>query len=514
MATASKMPRMQDPRLSTDEPPKWRVGKSLGIKRFEYVVYEPLTRIDPDNFPSSVEFSLTSNRPWFFGPNTHFIVQGKFQVQNLKGTSPNQTKVWEDLGADNSLKDYTLCPNWFEYLIKSFKVYHDNAETKTSNESDYIRASRNQFLYSYMKDEAKAKLGKDLCHPVWSNYTNGHWGKWFTKPNTDIEADKSGELDEWRQVYGPSVINAKGDFRFAWIPPNEFPFWQGTNFPLDEFDSRPLPMQKMPKPMSVNIFFNRQDEVNYQIYKKSATAPNLRFVLTDIKLMVEEAETNPALDKAYWGRKGEEHKFRGLTTFVSTETIPSAVLTYRTRFQNIDFPEGIFIYAAHKNLVGGTFAYKELSSKSTWKEHNITEVGVSFNGKEFFNKEPHLGQIDNADMDYIRSLDYAHCPPFGYPLDPKHFTPAKIAKGSHGGVYPHVYINLKRPADKQRVVPVLDDGGAINTKGNLDIALKFNSTGAAANTTYYVYVFWTDTAQVMEFLPNGEVSFSNPYLYK
>jgi hypothetical protein len=59
-----------------------------------------------------------------------------------------------------------LTPNWFEMLIKSIDVFHNNQRISASDEACFIPAHLNAMLYAYMEPTAKKLLCPQPEHPL------------------------------------------------------------------------------------------------------------------------------------------------------------------------------------------------------------------------------------------------------------------------------------------------------------------------------------------------------------
>jgi hypothetical protein len=201
---------------------------------------------------------------------------------------------------------------------------------------------------------------------------------------------------------------------------------------------------------------------------------------------------------------------------MTAENVSSGVMTHKVRFQNVDLPEGVFIFAVSKKVVGGTFSYNDPTNplRSLFSDHNIQEVQISFGGKEMYHKEPHYGQLNRAIINYKHLLDYMYSPPFGMKLNPKCFNLKNVANGCAATAFPNVYMNLRNTKDGERAAPIHEDGSITAQKKDLDIVLKFNATGAAENVTYMIYMWYTDIAMELHLLSDRDAQFINPYIQK
>jgi hypothetical protein len=480
-----------DSRLVFNDGLKWRSGNKRAIQSVQIAEYEPTTPLT--TWPEIIEFSCNPDKAWLFGPMTKFHIKGKLLVEKTEGA----VKSWKECVAG----DYafsTLVPNWWEMMIKSVKVYHNNHEISATNEPGPIVPLLNAFLYAHMDPQAKINLAPVSCHPAYCVPTKkDKWGGGST-----AEATKDEFLN-----YAPHIFKS-GEIEFPWIPPHTFPFWQGTNYPLDEYDSSVVPFNYCKKPLDIQIMLHSDQS---RMIRVGAThTEKFKFQLTGFKLVVEEAILNPATEKAICSPR-RRFKYRGLTKITSTENINNNVMMHKVRFQNVDFPEGIFIFAVPKKVLGGNYSYQTDTKKDIWLDHNISEVAVYFGGKEMFHKEPNFGQVRNDIINYKLVNDYKYSPPFGVKLNEKLFTPERCKEAYSDNAYPHVYINLRNMRDGERAAPVHEDGSITALKRDLEILLKFTANGSTADATYMVYIFYTDIYMEMELLPDRDASFTNPY---
>lgn len=483
-----------DERLVPRPRTNWRVGKTHPIHAYDYVDIAPIS-FTKGTFPNLLEFSVSSEKLFLSGPFTRFHIGGQFE----KAKTENGQEVWTSAEVTDVAKN-TLAPNWLELLIKSFRVYQDNKEVKTSNEPDHVMGHLNAFFYANMDKEALKELTRGCkAHPAYS--VSQLWNKHGTE-GTALTAG-----DVWRQSYG-SAIFAENGFDFEWIPALVFPFWQGRGFPLDQYDSTAIPLPSFAKPLEIQIMFNED------VSKVIRGSDKFRLKLTKFFLRVEQPRLSPNIERVLLG-KLKRCSFRGVTKILLAESIPTGVLMHRVRFHNIDLPDGLFMFALPRSVIGGTFDYSLTSGgKDLFLQHHIQKLELTFGGKDFFQKEPHYGTIDMAVIENKISLDHRHAPPFGVPLNPDLVTPALVADGCNTTAFPHVYLNLRNFPDGLRIVPLLDDGSIINNKKDLDLTLRFKPPGAVADATYMIYAFYEDHYLDMDCDARGEVRFSNPYLYK
>jgi hypothetical protein len=95
-----------------------------------------------------VEFEVTSLAPLLFGPMSKFHIEGHFDVR------ADDNSDWTVCTPDEAA-NVLLAPHWFEMLIKSLDVFHNNQCISASNEVCSISAHLNAMMYAYMEPTAK-----------------------------------------------------------------------------------------------------------------------------------------------------------------------------------------------------------------------------------------------------------------------------------------------------------------------------------------------------------------------
>jgi hypothetical protein len=368
---------------------------------------------------------------------------------------------------------------------------------KTTNELDSMKPFVNSVLYVLMDDQSKHNLGQVSCHPIFAlDPVRGSYG-----------AGGAGDtfVDYSRQVYGR-------EFSFNWIPMHTFPFWQSTKYPMDEYASNIVPFHYTKHGVDIQLLLHRDQRV---MFKQNDTLDRLKFELIDFRLVVEEANLTPQIERALFSR-GKVLKHQGVTKNATAENVQAGVMSHRVKFSDVYFPEGILIFAVPKKVVAGTYMYNDNTNplRSLLADHHIQQVKLSFGGKDFYHKEPNDGQLMNPLINFKRMLDYLYSPPFGLKMDPKLVRPELLVGGCNGTAYPHVYINLRNTKDGERVAPVHEDGSITALKKDLEIQLIFDALGATANVTYCVYTWYTDTFMEMHLLADRDAAFVNNYMQK
>jgi len=444
--------------------------------------------IEPDNkwedYPSQVVFQLDSKKPFFCGPMTRFNVTGSFKKRATRASA------WTTMAATDAA-DVMLMWNWFEFLIKEIAVYRGNYKICTSNEAVQIWPLLNAYLYANMEPMTK----KVMCpHPENPAYC-------VPTKNTTWNFDS----DEWKK-YG-TLVFAQEAINFDFKPIGVFPFSQNADYIVGGSYPSALPMNSMEK-LDVRITFRKDVEC---IFKKADAASTVeyKFDIDSIQLCVEEARLAPSYEKTL-GSKNSTVAFAGTSRIMMAETISANVMTYRTKFQKILAPEGVFIFALPKEVIGGEWKFESLTDGKIFKPHNLKSVALTFKGETYENKEPNISQIEDNFIEVKTLISHLSHPPFGVPQNPDLVTLSLLKSGGSNSIFPHVYINLCNSLDKTRLVPYNQDGGLLLTEGDLDIQMKFNRGGATDNVTYIIYIFYTDI-NLMYDMKNKR--FSSPYIH-
>ena len=147
---------MSDPRLEYVDLPAWQQHKQQRLLSTSYVVVEPNNSLE--DTPTQVEFEINNNAPLLFGPMSKFQIEGQFQAR------ATDNDEWEGAQAAEA-SNVLLAPNWFEMLIKSVDVFHNNQRVSASDEARFIPAHLNAMLYAYMEPTAKKLLCPQPVHP-------------------------------------------------------------------------------------------------------------------------------------------------------------------------------------------------------------------------------------------------------------------------------------------------------------------------------------------------------------
>lgn len=473
---------MAETQFSFPPPPQWQRGKSQNVLGSDFVVIDPDSKWE--DYPNQVTFQLESNKPYFFGPMTKFNVTGSFKQKKTKTTG------WVPMVAADAA-DVMLVPNWFEVLIKEISVYHGNFKICTSDEAQQIWPFLNAYLYANM-DKLTKKL---LCpHPESPGYCVPSNNAVWTLANED-----------WKK-YGPLVFN-EGSVNFDYTPLHVFPFYQNADYMGKGNYPCVLPINALNK-LDVRLTFRKDVE---SIFKKKepASIVEYKFDIESIKLCVEEARLSPSYDKALLTSRAVL-PYPGVAKIMMAETISTGAMVFKTKFQRVLAPEGLFVFCLPKDVIGGEWKFESLADGKLFKYHNINKCAVTFKGETYENKEPNISMIEDSFIEVKTYIDHFSHPPFGMPQDPDKITLDLVKNGGKSSIYPHVYINLCNSLDKSRLVPVNEDGSILLNEADLDIQLKFNRNGAPADVTYLFYLFYTDVNLMLDM---KNKTFASPYIH-
>lgn len=457
-----------DSRFIYEDLPKWRQGQKQYLWGTELISILPTSKS-----PTLYEFELPTGSAILFGNLSGFYVKGHFQYKEANAADSTFTTVPASHSAE-----VALVPNWFEHLLKDPQLYHGNMPLNPHDVPRYSDAFLNSYLYANMYDETKLCLMPENIAP----------GRCVGKKATDFSL--TDEKSEW-QKYAKNVFG-KRKLEFRYLPMHTFPFMQQTNFCTDGRPPAALPLQVLQK-MSIQLQFK---EVQDCIFLKPATNTKVyRFNIDSIELVVEEARINPYLEKLV-SQKGKVY-FSGLTKYATTENITTSVGQHRLRFQDVLFPEGLFICALPKTALSGNYVSSDVSAK-VFKNHNIERIDIHFNNMPIAIKSPNYGDVNLHVIEMKQMLDHFEHPPFGVIQDLSNFDISNFREGGKNTAFPHIYIPLCPSGRETRIVPIGGDGQTINKNGDFDVHIKFGESGAA-DATYLAYIFYTDVNMELDF---------------
>jgi hypothetical protein len=469
---------MTDARFVFDNPPRWQQGQHQKLQGTEFITIPASTKSS-----TLYEFELpNSNSVFLFGPLSGFKVKGVFE-QKLEGATE-----YTAIPADQYPK-VQLQPNWFENLIKSIDVFNNNASVKCDDVPRYADHVLNTYLYANMDKDVLEYLAPHHNHPA----------RCVPVRTLGFPATANSEWHEYsKHVFG------KPTFEFRYVPMFVFPFYQHAYFGAAGGKlPNALPMALLEK-LRISISLKEDTKCIFKKLGDAATVEanktDYRFRLISIDLIVEEARLQTQFERLFTKKSGPVY-FNGITRYGRVENISPATLTHRTEIKNIDYPEGIFIFALNKKVIGGEFTYTDVAAPSTspvFVNTNIESVDITFNGLPLAVKVPNIGTIRDQTIEIKSLMDHKEAPPFGIPQDPHLLSMLTVMEAGERTSYPHVYMNLCPSLKETRLIGIGDDGKGINTPGNLELNIKFKPPNGSADATYYIYLFHTDTNMILD----------------
>ena len=472
----------QDVRLNYANMPNWQVGTKQVLLGSEYDIVEPISKIEA--VPSQVEFELPANKSILFGPMTKFIIKGGFQYKRDDATG------WLPAPIEEGNKVF-MAPFWFEMLLKEISVFHNNYKVASSSETRFIAPYLNAYLHAYMEPTAKKILCPQLEHPAYCLPINNE--EW--KPTCN-------GFDAYKKR-----VFKNGKITFEYTPLFLFPFYQGSNFMMEQ-DGVPRILH-MPSLGSMQIRFNFHDDQDRIFFKEANNPHKYRFAFTGFDMMVEKARLNQSVEKPLQNPK-RNLIYPGVTRMLLVEQVPDSQTTHHAKFQDIVLPESLFIFCLDKSVASGTYTFATETLTTIFRNHNIQSVDLSFDGIRFAIKEPNLGTFRADPMDSKSLFDHMFNPPFGIRQDVSILTHAAMVEGSKATAFPHLYIPLTKGADRQRLVPALDSSGASTARrADLAIDFKFTNANSAKSCVYIIYACYTDVNMIFD---HKTRLFYSPYL--
>jgi len=469
-----------DLRLVYVDLPDWQRGTRQALLGTNITYVDPISKISPS--PSQVDFELPREDHLLFGVLSKFRIKGVFQKQ--AGANAD----WVNLGAGDAAKVF-LAPFWFEHLLKETSCFHDTYKIASGTESRHVTPFLNAYLHHNMDPVAKKLLCPQETHPAYCMPAPD--GKWTNDCTNYVN-------------YSKAAFN--GAFTFDYTPLFQFPFFQGPNYLIDDDVPRILPCPIMGK---IQIRFAFTDSQDHIFRKADAADTNTyRFTFQSFTLVLEEARLNTNFDRQLRNTK-HMMAYPGVTRIQLTEHIPDSTTSYKVKFQDIYLPEAIFLFCLDKSVASGTFKFSTDTSDNIFKTHNIDSIVLSFDGKNFGLREPHLGNFAQDQMDSKSLFDKIASPPFGIRQDVTKLTHAIVREGSKATAFPHVYLSLVTGPNRQRLIPTLDDGQCVFKKANLDLDIKFTNSNAPKNSIFAVFAIWTDVNLIYD--PKKKL-FSSYYL--
>ena len=471
-----------DQRLTHLNPPNWQHAAKQALLAPSYTIVEPANKITEE--PSQVDFDLPREDHLLFGVMTKFRVKGVFQYQAANSND------WTNVPAAEASK-VLLAPLWFEMLIKEMSVFHDNYRITSSQELRHCTP----FLNAYLHHNMLPLHRKIMCPQAW------HPAYCLPSP-TDTKWQVANQA--WKDYAAAAFGSA---IAFDYTPLFLFPFFQGANYLTDKDMPRILPAPAMAR---IQIRFAFTDSHDH-IFRKVDPVTNThkyRFTFHGFNMVLEEARLSPGMDKQL--RTGKKPMgFPGVTRIQLAEPVPGGSTTYRTRFQDIYMPEALFIYCLDKKVASATYKFSTDDKTTVFVPHNIESIDLSFDGKRFSHKEPHVGTFLEDELDSKSLFDKVAWPPFGIPQNTDKLSHRLTREAGKSTAFPHVYMSLVTGPDRQRLIPVVDDGSCLHKKANLELDMKFTTDNSPGDVIYVIYAIYTDVNVVYD--PRNKHFFS-PYL--
>jgi hypothetical protein len=462
----------------------WRNNKQQRVLGKELVIIQPEKKIT--EVPSLVEFNIKTEDVLSFGPNSRFYIEGDFEYKTL----PTDVE-WTPCNNEAEAKLVIIQPNWFDNLVKRVDTYHGGQLIHSSDEGTHVPAFINTMLYALMDKNQKRVLCPDASSPGYAAPTK-----------TGDEGWSLADGSEWRK-YAKDIFNDDGA-RFSHVFMQQFPMWQGSNY----FQTMPkiLPTPAM-SPLKINVLFS---DFQDSIFKKAAANTKLyRFMFKKFELWSEQLRVSPST-KASFQKERRMLNYPGVCRLIRSENIPATVTQYRHTVQDILFPEGILLYALPKEVVGGTYKYKNNKDGNVLSKNNTTNVAIKFGEEAYFWKQPNMGDVRDSIRELNSMVDYYSKPPFGIKVDPEKMTMQYLENGFNETPYPHIYLNLCNFADNSRILPfVAQDASILAKPNNLDIIMNFDTGGAEKDVTYIAHLFYMDINTSYD---QKTRQFSSPYI--
>jgi hypothetical protein len=464
----------------------WQNVRNQDLLSTEYIEIDPINKVDldGDKSPTQIDFEYSATKPVLFGPMTKFFITGRFDVKK------DAASDWAAAVAAD-LADVVLQYNWFEMLIKSVDVFHNNQRIASSNEQRFISAYLHTMLYAYMDPASKKFLCPQKAHPA--HCIPAEKNQWTVASQA------------WKD-YAAHVFVGKS-ISFDFFPLFQFPFYLGSNFMTDSV-SRLIPLDRLGKMHVRFTFFDKQDHIFRKPAQGVGAAKSYRFVFQEFKMCLEEARLSPALKNQLVSKSKME--FPGVTRLQLVDPVADSSPTHKMVFQDIYLPEAVLIFCLDKQVSSGTYNFSGNTEQNVFKEHRIRHLDISFANQKFCLKEPNFGRFRYDPLELKQLVDHLMFPMFGIQPDPTKLTLRNIQDGGENSPFPHIYVPLcGNFVDRERLVPSMDDGSCISRKSDLEIALQFEVANSQTSAVYVCYAIFTDVANILDVRSQY---FSSPYL--
>jgi hypothetical protein len=343
----------------------WQNVRTQDLLGTDYIEVDPINKANHirDKHPTQIDFEYVADKPILFGPMTKFAITGRFDVKD------DDAANWR---LANDISKVILQYNWFEMLIKSVDVFHNQQCIASSNEVRFIPAYLHMMLYHYMHNDSKRYLCPQKVH----------LGYCIPGGNEDWNVNSQA----WKDYAASAFANKAFDFDF--YPLFQFPFFLGSNFLGDDI-WRLIPLDRLGKIHVQFLFFDKQDHIFRKV--QGAIGKSYRFVLTKFKMCLEEARLAPAIERQLASKY--KFEFPGVTRLQLVDLVADASSTHKTVFQDIYLPEAVLIFCLDKQVASSTYNFGTSMSQNVFKDHRIKQLAMKFHNKKFSLKEPNFGHF-------------------------------------------------------------------------------------------------------------------------
>jgi hypothetical protein len=459
-----------------------------------YQVIKPLRPVE--NQPKQVEFVIDEKQEnaWAFGKMTRFRITGKFQCMTpAEGNNPMID--WAGV-PDTDADKVIVAPNFWEKLIEGIDLFHGNNKILTSNEVPFVSSFVNSFKYAYMDPKQKQLLCPSLSHPG-----NGI--------PTTIEASKGWDFtadSQWRK-FAPNLFKGEKNVSFSYVPMDVAPFFQNSNYFEEGTVQKIVPFPLLERFLIRFKFTDNWDKI-FKI--ASGNKKKYRFILDDFVLVSDQLRLSKTFKSALLNKRGL-WPYQGVTRLSKFENIPKSATTWKTTFQSVSMPEGIFVFAIKNTVISGLEEFKNFTGQM-FEQHNIQKLSFDFDKEWFYTAEPNITNIGDNIIEEKLFFDYLSSAPFNLNMDKSLITLENIKDGFKNTPFPHIFINLTIPGDTSRLIPFLSEGNILQKNADLDLTFTFEVNGAPEGLAYIIYLYYTDNNLTLDTRQKNNHFFFSPYI--
>lgn len=476
---------------------KWRTAGAKTKQKIlatEFVQFEPNTPLTANERPSSIVFELSGTRPILCNHNFRFHIQAQMEKLVEVGTGADKKLQWTALHQTDDSKALYFVPNWFEKLISSVDVVVGNNKVQLHVENNDVAHELNTLLYYMMHQDMIDFAAPDPLNPI------------HLMPNSldNNIRDSSANFENIQME-----LMKDQPFNFSWLPLHLFPFWQLPNHELD----RPqvdLPLHLINK-MFITINFK---PIQHHIWKTVDPAgDSSKFRLNFKKFVLVGEEAILPVGKI---PRPLQIAFPCLIRDSKCETIPAGETEHKVRFSHAPLPEQIVIFALDKTVHGGNYDFQKADYNANtpyFKVHNIKEIELLYHNQSFTSRTPNFEQFSNAacTLNTLNALRVNGL--FGMKLNPSKIPYSQVAQDFTDYPFPFVVVDYSLAnGTRQRRQPLQTDGTALKNDQDMDLIIRFHSSGAAADATYCIYFSYTDRAMMYDLASNKFINPLKPYL--